>query len=132
MDKELFEFVESLDNNANNPEPAVDNIWSDINTALESWTTRVLDAEAEQSKSKEYQQVVEEALRRQQRDGLLTHHDYTELVYIASLWNNLLNTTSCYTLGCIGVKRDIIAILLDLYTLKQLTNHTFVEACLKL
>ena len=124
-DKELFEFVDTLNTKETD-------IWLDISNALESWTKRVLDAETQQSKSKQYQQVVEEALRRQQLDGLLSHHDYTELIYIASLWNNLLNTTSCFTLGCVGVKKDIISILLELYTLKQVTKHTFIEACLKL
>ena len=93
---------------------------------------RVLHAEAQHSKSKQYQQVVQEALQRQQSDGLLSHHDYTELVYIADLWNSLLNSTSTFTLGCVAVKKDIIAILLELYTLKQVTKHMFIEACLKL
>ena len=136
MDKDLFDFVDQLD--AKEPvettEEAIasDDIWSDINTALENWTSRVLDAEAQQSKSKQYQHVVEEALRRQQRDGLLSHHDYIELIHITSLWRNPLNTTSCYTLGCVAVKRDIIDTLLELYTLKQLSKHTIVEVCLKL
>ena len=95
-DKELFEFVDTLNTKETD-------IWSDIN-ALESWTKRVLYAETQQSKSKQYQQVVEEALRRQQCDALLSHHDYTELIYIASLWNNLLNTTLVSPWGVLVLK----------------------------
>ena len=126
-DKEILEFVDTLET-----KETVEDIWSDISNALETWTNRILDAEAQHSKSKQYQQVVEEALQRQQSDGLLSHHDYTELIDIASLWNNLLNATSTFTLGCFAVKRDIIAILLEIYTLKQVTKHMFIEACLKL
>ena len=108
-DKEILEFVDTLET-----KETVEDIWSDISNALETWTNRILDAEAQHSKSKQYQQVVEEALQRQQSDGLLSHHDYTELIDIASLWNNLLNATSTFTLGCFAVKRDIIAILLKL------------------
>ena len=139
MDEELLDFVNALEE-VKEPVETIDekeevkedDIWTDINAALDNWTKRVVDAEVQQSKSKQYQHIVEEALRRQQWDGLLTHHDYTELKQIANLWGNLLNATSCYTLGCLGVKREIIAILLDLYTLKQLSKYTFVEACLKL
>ena len=40
--------------------------------------------------------------------GFLTTHDITELRYITDLWVNLMNAISCFTVGCVFVKRDMI------------------------
>ena len=108
------------------------NIWVDVADALNNWTRRILDAESQHHKSSSFRQNIEEALHRQQLDGLLNHQDITELRYVADLWTNLLNATSCYTVGCVFVKRDIITVLLELYTLKQISSSLFIESCLQL
>ena len=79
-----------------------------------------------------FRQTIEESLRRQQLDGFLNHHDVSELRYITDLWANLLQSTSCYTVGCVFVKRDIITYLLELHTLGQINTNLFIETCLQL
>jgi len=89
-----------------------------------------LDVESRHIKSADFRQQIEESLIRQQKDGLLSYYDLDELRYIADLWKNLLDATSCDAVGC-AVKKDITS-LLDLHSLKQITSSVFVNACLKL
>ena len=119
-------------NNANQQESSAANLWEDIANALEDWTQRVLDVESRHSKVINFQQTIENSLLRQQLDGFLCSQDLSELRYIATLWIDLLNASSCYNLGCIFVKKNILSILLELYTLKQISNDLFIDACLKL
>ena len=41
--------------------------------------------------------------------------DIAELYYITDIWVNLLHATSCYSVVCVFVKRDIITYLSELY-----------------
>ena len=107
-------------------------VWVDIEEALHIWTTRILDTETRLEKTISYRENIEASLRRQQLDGFLDHHDVAELRHVADLWAHLLNASSCYTIGCVFLKRDIITLLLELYTLKQINNNMFIEACLQL
>ena len=93
---------------------------------------RILDTESRRATSEDFRQRIVESIRRQQLDGFLTARDLTELRYIADLWVNLLNATSCYTLGCVFVKRDIITYLLELNSLRQIASSLIIETCLKL
>ena len=92
----------------------------------------MLDAESCYSRSESFRQQIEDSIQQLQLDGLLTPHDITELRYIIDLWLNLLNVVSSYSIDCAFVKRDIITLLLELYTLLQINNSLFVETCLKL
>ena len=56
---------------------------------------------------------------------------YCWIGYITDLWIKLLNAV-CYTIVFKFLKRDIIALLLELYMLKQITSHLLIETCLNL
>ena len=107
-------------------------VWLDIEDALHRWTGRILDAETRHEKTATFRENIDASLRRQQLDGFLTHHDITELRYIANLWTDLLIFSSSYTIGCDFVKGDILTCLLELYNLRQITERLFIETCLKL
>ena len=107
-------------------------VWVDIEYALHRWTASILDAESRHDKTASFRDNIEASLRRQQLDGFLDHHDVAELRHVADLFMNLLHATSCYRIGCVFLKHDIITLLLELHTLKQITNTMFVEACLQL
>ena len=109
----------------NEKEKEID-VWQYIATALEHWTQRILDTGSRHTTSGNFRQTIEESLRRQQLDGFLTVRDITELRYITDLWVNLLNAISCYTVGCVFVKRDIISYLLELHSLRQITSCLFI------
>ena len=147
-DTDLFDFIESLgkeekdltDTTISTPPPLDSNqesehvnVWDDIAEALNNWTERILHVESRyNNKVANFRQTIEESLRRQQLDGFLNHHDVSELHYITDLWANLLQATSCYTVGCVFVKRDIITYLLELHTLGQINTNLFIETCLQL
>ena len=108
-------------------------IWNDIATALNNWTQRILDVESiYNNKVTNFRQTIEQSLQRQQLDGFLNHQDVSELRYITDLWINLLQSISCYTIGCASVKKDIITYLLELHVLGQINSELFIETCLKL
>ena len=135
-EKSLEEFLDSLEEKPTHSlektlETSADT-WLNIQDALNDWTKRIVDTEARLKKTQSYQQIVEDSLNRQLRDGLLTHHDFAELEYIGKLWTNLLNTAACYSIGCEFGKKDLISTLLELHTLKQITSVLFIEAVLKL
>ena len=110
---------------------AVD-VWEHLAGALDNWTQRIVDTESRQKKSTTFRQDIGSALHRMIGDGLLTQHDINELQYVADLWSKLLTATSCYAMGCCLAKRAVITLLLELYTLKQITTDLFVESCLQL
>ena len=108
------------------------NVCQDIADALDNWSGRILDGEILHEKSENFRCAIEASLYRQQLDGFLSTHDITELRYIADLWIRLLHSISCYTIGCQFVKRDIITLMLELCTLKQLDSKLFIDCCLKI
>ena len=111
----------------------VGDVWQDIFDALNNWSERILSIESQYTnKITNFRNTIEESLARQQLDGFLNHQDVSEIRYIGSLWINLLQATSCYTVGCISVKRNIISYLLELHTLGQINKRLFIETCLQL
>ena len=107
-------------------------IWEGITDALDNWMERVLDAEARHSKTIDFTQRIEQSLTRQQQDGFLTYDELAKLRYITDLWQRLLHASSCYTIGCDFLKRDIITLLLDLHTIQQISASAFITTCSKL
>ena len=134
LEKEERELAKVDDSSSVSPTPEVNQIdvWTDIEEALHRWTCKILDAESRHDKTASFRDNIEASLRRQQLDGFLDHHDVAELRHVADLFINLLHATSCYRIGCVFLKRDIITLLLELYSLKQITNTMLVEACLQL
>ena len=150
-DKDLYDFIDSIGGDGaiqdeandmnNNKSPSLDasstddddgDIWEGIVDALDNWTQRILDAEAQHSKADNFRQRIEESLTRQQQDGFLTDNELAELRYIADLWQHLLHAASCYTVGCNFLKRDIITLLLDLHSMRQIPASVFIDTCSKL
>ena len=151
-DRDLFNFVDSLGEKGKEKEETDSlyvstgsitsqeevedeveiDVWADLESALNNWTQRVLDAESKHSRSRNLRTTIEESIHRQQLDGFLTAHDIAELRYITDVWIKLLNAVSCYGVGCEFLKRDIITLLLELYTVKQITSSLFIDTCLKL
>ena len=108
-------------------------IWSSISRALDDWTQRIVDTEVRhRNKRATFRQRVGAALQRMQGDGLLNRYDIDELQYVADLWSHLLSASSCYSVGGVFAKRDIITYLLELYSLHQISRELVVEACLQL
>ena len=137
---DLFDFIETLGKEeekvsaaaADTKQAADDDVWLRIMDALNNWSGRILDAESRYRRSMSFRDQIEESLKRQEKDGFLNPHDLAELRYIADLWTKLLNTISYHAIGCEIVKRNVMMLLLELYSLKQIDSDLFIDICLTL
>ena len=130
-DADLLNFVDNLDEK-NLKQESSDGAWNDIYEALDRWSQSILDAESLRDKTEDIRLKIENSIYRQQIDGLLSHFDATELRYVTDLWIRLLHTITSFDIGCASTKKDIITLMLELYTLNQLDKNVFIETCLKL
>ena len=110
----------------------MEDVLSDIISALESWTDRIVDAESQITKLHSIQKLVQSSLNRQLLDGLISEQDCKELQYTADLWVNLYKSAICKFSGADFCDRDVLTYLLELYTLKQISKNFFIDIALEL
>ena len=91
-----------------------------------------MDAESLHARSTDLRSGIENSIYRLQLDGFLSTHDVGELRYTTDLWVELLNSLSSYLMGCVFLKKNIISLLLKLYSVKQISEEIFIDSCLKL
>ena len=102
-----------------------------ISEALESWSQRVCNLETICKRTSDFHQKVVNCLQGQMIDGLISQQDVKELEYAADLWQKLYITYNCKVLGCEFSTRDVLTYLLELYSLKQISQEFFIEVALK-
>ena len=107
-------------------------LWQNIADAAYNWSQRIVDAESLHVRSTDLRSDIENSIYRLQLDGFLSTHDVGELRYTTDLWVELLNSLSSYLMGCIFLKKNIISLLLKLYSAKQISEEIFIDTCLKL
>ena len=107
-------------------------IWQSIADAANDWSHQIVDVKSLHARSTDFRSDVENSIYRLQVDGLLSTHDVGELRYITDLWVELLNTLSSYLMGCIFLKRNIISLLMKLYSVKQISEELFIQTCVNL
>ena len=76
------------------------------------------------------QTEIDDALTRQQLDGLLSMSAIVEIRYLSDLWTKLLSLITTSNIGCAFQKEEVIRILLELYSLNQLSVDTVI-GCLQ-
>ena len=129
-DADLLNFVDNLEEKTLKKEES--SAWNDIYEALDRWSQSILDAESLRDKTEDIRLKIENSIHRQQIDVFLSHFDAAELRYVGDLWIRLLHAIATFDIGCTFTKRDILTLLLELYTLNQLNKDVFVETFLKL
>ena len=108
----------------------ITDIWADISDALDSWMKCIIVAESRHNNINiSIDQRIEQSIHRMLEDGLLDVCDAHELRFIGDSWLRLLNAYSCYSIGCITYKRDIVSALLDLFSAKQISRDLFINIC---
>lgn len=110
-------------------ESEAENSWQDIFEAFDLWVNNVLDVESWLEKATNLQDAVDRALNRQQLDGLLSMSTIAEIRYVCSLWIKLLSLISSYNIGSAFAKEELIHILLELLSLKQI-KYDIIVRCL--
>ena len=128
---DLEDFLNGIEEKETTPAVKT-SVWEDIFNALHCWKQSIVDSESLYETAIDFQCGVENIIKRQEIDGLLSVQDAKELRYVAELWTRLLSNVSSYTIGCSFVKGEIIALMLELYNLHQLDQKTFIECCEKL
>ena len=107
-------------------------LWQNIADAAYNWSRRIVDAESLHARSTDFRSGIENSIYRLQLDGFLSTHDVGELRYTTDLWVELLNSLSSYLMGCVFLKRNIISLLLKLYSVKQISEELFIQTCVNL
>ena len=103
-----------------------------VNNAFHEWYQSVLDIESFEQKTKCITDALNKSLYRQQLDGLLSSIECAEIRYINSLWHQLMHHIPLYHIGFSGRKREIISLLIELYTHKHITEDMLIESCIDL
>ena len=102
-------------------------IWQNIADAAYDWSCRIVDAESLHARSTDFRSGIENSIYRLQIDGLLSTHGIGELRYVTHQWVELLNSLSFYLMACIFLKKNIISILLKLYSVKLIYEEIFID-----
>ena len=110
----------------------ITNIWSGVEAVLNNWFQQLLYIESVFKTSKSLQLQINEALERMKIDGLLSSNEFDELTKVGKLWHELIELSYCYHTGSGSSKKRIIELLLELYSLKQITKEVFVNTCIQL
>ena len=109
-------------------------LWVDISDALDNWLDRIVDIEARHNniRTSSIDVRIKQSIQRMLEDGLLNICEAGELRFVGDSWLRLLNSYSCYSIGCTTYKHDILSALLDLFSAKQITRELFISICVRL
>ena len=120
------------DNNDSRNSCDSDPVLEDIVDALNSWTQQIFALETDLQRNLDVKRAVTDALQRQVLDGLIKQEDANELQYILNLWTNLYRAYSCRQIGADSADQEVLSILLELYSLKQISKSFFIHITLEL
>ena len=98
-----------------------------IEASLNSWLQQIVYIESVFKTSKNAQLQIQEVLGKMQTEELLSSNEFNELKEIGNIWHELVELIYCYYAGSVSNKRRIIYLLLELYSLKQLTKEIFIN-----
>ena len=71
-------------------------------------------------------------MNRQLRDGLISYADFLNLDHVRQLWVSTSAAFATYNLGCKSSKRQILANLVDLFTLNEISKDKLLSITLEL
>ena len=114
--------------------PDIDTTWTDISDAFDNWLTCLIGTDhricipGKSLKGDQIKQTIDDMLEY----GLIDVCDANELLHVGNLWLHLMNAHTLYNVGCISYKRDVISLLMDLYTVKQIGKELCIDICVKL
>ena len=106
----------------------------DISDAFDNWLACLIGTghriciPGQSLKGDQIKQTIDDMLEY----GLIDVCTANELLHVGNLWLRLMNAHTLYSAGCISYKRDIISLLMDLYTVKQIGKELCIDVCVKL
>ena len=98
-----------------------------IEVTLNSWLQQIVYIESVFKTSKNAQLQIHEVLDKMRAEDLLSSNEFNALKEIGNIWHELVQLIYCYYAGSVSNKRRIIYLLLELYSLKQLTKEIFIN-----
>ena len=114
--------------------PDIDTTWMNISDVFDKWLTCLIDTEhriytpGKSLKGDRIKHIIDDMLE----DGLIDVCDANKLLHVGNLWLRLMDAHTLYNTGCVSYKRDIISLLIDLYTVKQIGKELCIDICAKL
>ena len=103
-------------------------VWTNgIEATLNSWLQQIVYIESVFKTSKNAQLQIHDVLDKMRAEDLLSSNEFNELKEIGNLWHELVELIYCYYAGSVSNKKRIIELLLELYSLKQLTKEIFIN-----
>ena len=105
----------------------MENILENIVDGLNSWTEQIIDVEERLEKITDVRKSVLDSLKRQVLDGLISELNAIELERICDIWFRLHNSFLCKIAGVEDVDRDVLADILELLTLKQISKKFYLD-----
>ena len=106
-------------------------IYQSILEALKSWSSKILDYESMRESKPSFRYAINISIRRLEIDGFLSLFEANELRYISEIWMELLQLVLNYDKDY-DIKMKIIRLMVELYDLKQLSTHIFINCLMKL
>ena len=104
-----------------------DPILEDIIDTLDLWMRRILALETDLHRHSLSRQSVNDCIRRQVADGLIDEHTARDLRYTLDLWSDLYKDYNSRRYGADISKAHTLDILLELFSLKQITRAFFIH-----
>ena len=114
--------------------PDIVTTWMDISDAFDNWLTCLIDTDhricipGRSLKGDQIKQTIDDMLEY----GLIDVSAANDLLHVGNLWLRLMNAHTLYKAGCISYKRDVVSLLMDLYTVKQIGKELCIDICVKL
>ena len=99
---------------------------------LNIFEQRIEDLEYKLVIVNETDRQIEELLNRKLRDGLIRYADFLNLDHVRQLWVSTSAAFATYNLGCKSSKTQILANLVDLFTLNEISKDKLLSITLEL
>ena len=99
-----------------------------LSIVLKRW----IDVETKVKRVTDFRETIVVNLHRKIQDGVISEQDSQESEYVTDFWTNLYKSFLCRSAGADFADRDVIAYLIELYGLKQISKELFVQIVLDL
>ena len=99
---------------------------------LDIFEQRIADSEYKLERTSETGQRIEELLNRQLMDGLISYAEFINLNHVKQLWISTSTACAAHNLGCTSSKKEILANLVDLFTLNEISREKLLDIAVEI
>lgn len=115
-----------------NAEGVPEHVLQTIIKHLNNFEEKLIDSELKLERVNEADRRIEQVLSRQLQDGLISYIEYINLNHVKVLWTSTSSALATHYLGCKSSRRQILASLIELYTLKEIEREELLDIVIEL